>query len=143
MAEDDGNGEHMFWWQMLVVSRRLASRRTPGNRITSDNYTFRMTDTGRSMAEWRTDRSNPKRKTNPFRGRIWVDTEDTRWLAWKASRQPVVLTRKVQFVQRYYKVDRTGFRSTPKAKPMHGCSHHRRKYPPLRLQTGFETQKSS
>jgi hypothetical protein len=79
----------------------------PRNRITSDNYTFRMIDIealdGR-MAY--VIEASPKREDKSlFRGRIWVDTEDYALarVEGEPARNPSFWTRKVQFLQQYYK----------------------------------------
>ena len=110
LAEDgwkSGN-EHVLRQMLVAESDGSRPDARPGNRITSDNYTFRMTDTeplnGR-MAY--VIEAIPKREDKSlFRGRIWVDTEDYALarVEGEPAKNPSFWTRKVQFVQRYYKV---------------------------------------
>jgi hypothetical protein len=79
----------------------------PRNRITSDNYTFRMISTepfdGRLAY---VIEAAPKREDKSlFRGRIWVDTEDYALarVEGEPAKPPSFWTRKVQFIQQYYK----------------------------------------
>lgn len=94
--------------QMLATESDSSRPDTrPRNRITADNYTFRMINT-----EERDGRTayvievSPKREDKSlFRGRIWVDTEDyalTR-VEGEPAKNPSFWTRKVEFVQQYYK----------------------------------------
>lgn len=77
------------------------------NRITSDNYSFRMIETARR--EGRTNyviEAIPKREDKSlFRGRIWVDAEDYALarVEGEPAKNPSFWTRKVHFVQQYYK----------------------------------------
>src|SRR5271165_2093930 len=79
----------------------------PRNRITSDNYTFRMIDSG--VLAGRTAyviEAIPKREDKSlFRGRIWVDAEDFALarVEGEPAKNPSFWTRKVHFVQQYYK----------------------------------------
>ncbi len=79
----------------------------PRNRITSDNYTFRMMDT--EAHDGRTAyviEVSPKRDDKSlFRGQIWVDAEDYALarVEGEPAKNPSFWTRKVQFVQQYYK----------------------------------------
>jgi hypothetical protein len=94
--------------QMLASESKSSLPETrPRNRITSENYTFQMTGTetldGR-MAY--VIEANPKREDESlFRGRIWVDTEDYALarVEGELAKNPSFWTRKVQFVQQYYK----------------------------------------
>jgi hypothetical protein len=94
--------------QMLASesdSSRPDSR--PRNRITADNYTFRMI--GTEPLDGRTAyviEASPKREDKSlFRGRIWVDTEDYALarVEGEPAKNPSFWTRKVEFVQRYHK----------------------------------------
>ena len=94
--------------QMLATESDSSRPDTrPRNRITSDNYSFRMIDT-----ETHDDRTayvievSPKREEKSlFRGRIWVDAEDYALARAEGepAKNPSFWTRKVQFVQQYYK----------------------------------------
>ena len=94
--------------QMLATESDSSRPDTrPRNRITSDNYTFRMIETapldGRTAYVIETI---PKRLDKSlFRGRIWVDTEDYALarVEGEPAKNPSFWTRKVQFVQQYYK----------------------------------------
>jgi hypothetical protein len=94
--------------QMLASesdSSRPDSR--PRNRITADNYTFRMI--GTEPLDGRTAyviEASPKREDKSlFRGRIWVDTEDYALarVEGEPAKNPSFWTRKVEFVQQYHK----------------------------------------
>ena len=94
--------------QMLATesdSSRPEAR--PRNRITSDNYKFRMIDT--ELLDGRMAyviEASPKRDDKSlFRGRIWVDTEDYALarVEGEPAKNPSFWTRKVQFLQQYYK----------------------------------------
>jgi Outer membrane lipoprotein-sorting protein len=94
--------------QMLVTESDSSHPDTrPRNRVTSDNYTFRMIQTTR--LDGRTAyviEAIPKREDKSlFRGRIWVDTEDYALarVEGEPAKNPSVWTRKVHFVQQYYK----------------------------------------
>ena len=94
--------------QMLVTESDSSRPDTrPRNRVTSDNYTFRMIETTR--LDGRTAyviEAIPKREEKSlFRGRIWVDTEDYALarVEGEPAKNPSVWTRKVHFVQQYYK----------------------------------------
>ncbi len=94
--------------QMLATESDSSRPDTrPRNRVTSDNYTFRMID-----SEARDGRTayvievSPKRDDKSlFRGRIWVDTEDYALarVEGEPAKNPSFWTRKVQFVQEYSK----------------------------------------
>ena len=94
--------------QMLATESDSSRPETrPRNRITADNYAFRMIDT-----EERDGRTayvievSPKREDKSlFRGRIWVDTEDYALarVEGEPAKNPSFWTRKVDFVQEYYK----------------------------------------
>jgi hypothetical protein len=77
------------------------------NRITSENYSFRMIDTG--LLDGRTAyviEATPRREDKAlFRGRIWVDTEDYALVRVEGepAKNPSFWTHKVHFVQQYYK----------------------------------------
>ena len=77
------------------------------NRITSDNYSFRMIETAlldRRMAY--VIEATPKRDDKAlFHGRIWVDAEDYALvrIEGEPAKNPSFWTRKVDFVQQYYK----------------------------------------
>jgi hypothetical protein len=95
--------------QMLVAeSDNSLPDARPLNRITSDNYTFRVIDTepldGREAYVIET---MPKREDKSlFHGWIWVDTEDYALarVEGEPAKNPSLWTRKVQFVQQYHKV---------------------------------------
>jgi hypothetical protein len=94
--------------QMLATESDSSRPDTrPRNRITADNYTFRMIDT--EERDGRTAyviEALPKREDKSlFRGRIWVDTEDYALarVEGEPAKNPSFWTRKVQFVQEYYK----------------------------------------
>jgi hypothetical protein len=77
------------------------------NRITSENYFFRMIETG--LLEGRLAyviEATPKREDKAlFRGRIWVDAEDYALMRIEGepAKNPSFWTRQVHFVQQYYK----------------------------------------
>jgi hypothetical protein len=77
------------------------------NRITSENYSFRMIDTG--LLDGRMAyviEATPRREDKAlFRGRIWVDTEDYALVRVEGepAKNPSFWTHKVHFVQQYYK----------------------------------------
>jgi hypothetical protein len=79
----------------------------PRNRITADNYTFRLIDV--EPLDSRTAyviEAMPKREDKSlFRGRIWVDTEDYALarVEGEPAKNPSFWTRKVEFVQQYHK----------------------------------------
>jgi hypothetical protein len=79
----------------------------PRSRITADNYAFRMIDA--EPLDGRTAyviEAIPKREDKSlFRGRIWVDIEDYALarVEGEPAKAPSFWTRKVQFVQQYYK----------------------------------------
>ena len=94
--------------QMLATESESSSPDTrPRNRITSDNYTFRKIDT--EAHDGRTAyviEVTPKREDKSlFRGQIWVDSEDFALarVEGEPAKNPSFWTRKVQFVQQYYK----------------------------------------
>jgi hypothetical protein len=77
------------------------------NRITSENYSFRMIET--NSLEGRTAyviEATPKREDKSlFRGRIWVDTEDYALarVEGEPAKNPSFWTKSVHFVQQYQK----------------------------------------
>lgn len=94
--------------QMLTTESDSSNPDTrPRNRITSDNYTFRMIGTDRIEGRMNyVIEASPKREDKSlFRGRIWVDTEDYALarVEGEPAKNPSFWTRKVHFVQQYYK----------------------------------------
>jgi len=95
--------------RQMLASESESSRpdTRPRNRITSDNYTFRMIET--SVLEGRTAyviEAIPNREDKSlFRGQIWVDTEDYALarVEGEPAKNPSFWTRKVHFVQQYHK----------------------------------------
>ena len=94
--------------QMLATESESSHPDTrPRNRITSDNYTFRMIET--SVLDGRTAyviEATPNREDKSlFRGRIWVDAEDFALarVEGEPAKNPSFWTRKVRFVQQYHK----------------------------------------
>ena len=94
--------------QMLATESESSHPDTrPRNRITSDNYTFRMIET--SVLDGRTAyviEATPTREDKSlFRGRIWVDAEDFALarVEGEPAKNPSFWTRKVHFVQQYHK----------------------------------------
>lgn len=80
----------------------------PKSRITSDNYTFRMIDTGvplEGRATYVMDVFPKRQDKSLFRGRIWVDAEDYALarVEGEPAKNPSFWTRKVHFVQQYLK----------------------------------------
>lgn len=94
--------------QMLAAESDSSRPDTrPRNRITADNYSFRMIDTeehdGRTAYVIEV---SPKREDKGlFRGRIWVDAEDYALarVEGEPAKNPSFWTRKVQFLQEYSK----------------------------------------
>jgi Outer membrane lipoprotein-sorting protein len=86
-------------------SSRPATRQK--NRITSDNYSFRMIET--SQLEGRSTyviEATPKRQDKSlFRGRVWVDAEDYALarVEGEPAKNPSFWTKKIHFVQQYHK----------------------------------------
>ncbi len=109
MSEDGWKSASKRVLRQMLVTESDSSRpdARPRYRITSDNYTFRMIKTepfeGRVAYVIETI---PKREDKSlFRGWIWVDAEDyalTR-VEGEPAKNPSFWTRKVQFVQQYYK----------------------------------------
>ena len=94
--------------QMLVTESDSSRPDTrPRNRVTLDNYTFRMIDA--EPLDGRTAyviEATPKRDDKSlFRGRIWVDREDYALarVEGEPAKSPSFWTKKVHFVQQYYK----------------------------------------
>lgn len=79
----------------------------PRNRITADNYTFRMigTESLEGRAAYVIEATPKREDKSLFRGRIWVDAEDYALarVEGEPARNPSFWTRKVEFVQRYRK----------------------------------------
>jgi hypothetical protein len=109
MSEDGWKSASKRVLRQMLVTESDSSRPDlrPWNRITSDNYTFRMIETqpldGRVAYVMETI---PKREDKSlFRGRIWVDTEDYALarVEGEPAKNPSFWTRKVQFVQQYCK----------------------------------------
>ena len=109
MSEDGWKsaGKHVLRPMLVTESDSSRPGTRPRNRITSDNYTFRMIGTepldGRRayLIE-----AIPKREDKSlFRGRIWVDTEDYALarVEGEPAKNPSFWTRKIHFVQQYYK----------------------------------------
>jgi hypothetical protein len=109
MSEDGWKSASKRVLRQMLVTESDSSRpdTRPRNRITPDNYTFRMIDT--EAHDGRTAyviEVSPKREDKSlFRGRIWVDTEDYALarVEGEPAKNPSFWTRKVQFVQQYYK----------------------------------------
>src|SRR5271165_819543 len=109
MSEDGWKAASKHVLHQMLVTESNSSRpdARPQNRITSDNYTFRMIEAqpldGRVAY---VIEANPKREDKSlFRGRIWVDTEDYALarVEGEPAKNPSFWTRKVHFVQEYYK----------------------------------------
>jgi outer membrane lipoprotein-sorting protein len=109
LSEDGWKSASKRVLRQMVVTESDSSRpdARPRNRITSDNYTFRTVETepldGRLAY---VIEAIPKREDKSlFRGRIWVDTEDYALarVEGEPAKNPSFWTRKVQFVQQYYK----------------------------------------
>ncbi len=109
MSEDGWKSANKRVLRQMLVTESDSSRpdTRPRNRITSDNYTFRMIETtrldGRSAY---VIEASPKREDKSlFRGRIWVDGEDFALarVEGEPAKNPSFWTRKVHFVQQYYK----------------------------------------
>jgi hypothetical protein len=109
MSEDGWKsaGKHVLRPMLTTESDSSLPDTRPKNRVTSDNYTFRMIDT--EPLEGRTAyviEATPKRDDKSlFRGRIWVDTEDYALarVEGEPAKNPSFWTRRVQFVQHYHK----------------------------------------
>ena len=109
ISEDGWKSANKRVLRQMLASESDSSRpdARPRNRITADNYTFRMINTevldGR-MAH--VIEASPKREDKSlFRGRIWVDTEDYALarVEGEPAKTPSFWTRKVQFVEQYQK----------------------------------------
>jgi hypothetical protein len=109
MSEDGWKSANKHVLRQMLVTESDSSRpdARPRNRITADNYTFRMIETapldGRKAY---VIEAIPKRADKSlFRGRIWVDTDDYALarVEGEPAKNPSFWTRKVEFVQRYYK----------------------------------------
>ena len=109
MSEDGWKSANRRVLRQMLATESDSSRpdTRPRNRITSDNYTFRMIDT--EAHDGRTAyviEVSPKREDKSlFRGQIWVDAEDYALarVEGEPAKNPSFWTRKVQFVQQYYK----------------------------------------
>jgi len=109
LSEDGWKSASKHVLRQMLVSESDSSRpdTRPRNRITSDNYTFRMVET--SVLDGRTAyliEAIPNREDKSlFRGRIWVDTEDFALarVEGEPAKNPSFWTRKVHFVQQYHK----------------------------------------
>jgi len=109
MSEDGWKSANKRVLRQMLVTESDSSRpdTRPLNRITSDNYTFRMIEATR--LDGRTAyviEASPKREEKSlFRGRIWVDGEDFALarVEGEPAKNPSFWTRKVHFVQQYYK----------------------------------------
>lgn len=77
------------------------------SRITSDNYTFRMIEANslEGRAAYVIEVIPKRQDKSLFRGRIWVDAEDYALarVEGEPAKNPSFWTRKVHFVQQYYK----------------------------------------
>jgi len=109
LSEDGWKSANKRVLRQMLLTESDSSRpdTRPRSRITADNYTFRMISTepldGRMAYVIET---LPKREDKAlFRGRIWVDTEDYALarVEGEPAKNPSFWTRKVQFVQHYYK----------------------------------------
>ena len=109
VSEDGWKSANKRVLRQMLATESDSSRpeMRPRNRITADNYTFRMIDN-----EERDGRTAyvievfPKREDKSlFRGRIWVDAEDYALarVEGEPAKNPSFWTRKVDFVQEYYK----------------------------------------
>ena len=109
MSEDGWKSANKHVLRQMLVTESDSSRpdMRPRNRITSDNYTFRMI--GTEALDGRVAyviEASPKRQDKAlFRGRIWVDTEDYALarVEGEPAKNPSFWTRTVHFVQQYYK----------------------------------------
>jgi hypothetical protein len=99
--------KHVLHPMVETESDNSRPQRRAKSRITSENYSFRMIETG--LFEGRMAyviEAIPRREDKAlFRGRIWVDTEDYALLRVEGepAKNPSFWTRKVNFVQQYYK----------------------------------------
>ncbi len=100
-------GKHVLRQMLVTESDSSHPDTRPRNRITADNYTFRMIAT--EPLDGRTAyviEATPKREDKSlFRGRIWVDTEDYALarVEGEPAKNPSFWTHKVHFVQQYQK----------------------------------------
>ena len=109
MSEDGWKSANKRVLRQMLVSESDSSRpdTRPANRITSDNYTFRMIET--SVLDGRNayviDAIPNREDKSLFRGRIWVDAEDFALarVEGEPAKNPSFWTRKVHFVQQYHK----------------------------------------
>ena len=109
MSEDGWKSASKHVLRQMLATESDSSRpdTRPLNRVTSDNYAFRMVDAepldGR-MAY--VIEATPKREDKSlFRGRIWVDTEDYALarVEGEPAKSPSFWTKRVHFVQQYSK----------------------------------------
>lgn len=115
LSEDGWKSANKHVLRQMLTTESDSSRpdTRPRNRITSANYAFRMSGTepiGARMAY--VIEASPKREDKTlFRGRIWVDTEDYALVRVEGepAKNPSFWTRKVHFVQQYYKADEYWF----------------------------------
>lgn len=109
MSEDGWKSANKHVLRAMAATESDSSRPDvrPRSRITSDNYTFRMIATeALEGREAYVIEAMPKREDKSlFRGRIWVDTEDYALarVEGEPAKNPSFWTRKVHFVQQYYK----------------------------------------
>lgn len=109
ISEDGWKSASKHVLRPMVETESDSSRPTtrPKNRITSDNYSFRLIET--SPLDGRTTyviEAIPKRQDKSlFRGRIWVDAEDYALarVEGEPAKNPSFWTKKVHFVQQYHK----------------------------------------
>ena len=108
-SEDGWKSANKHVLRQMLVTESDSSRpdTRPRSRITSENYTFRII--GMAPLDGRVAyviEASPKRVDKSlFRGRIWVDAEDYALVRVEGepAKNPSFWTRKVQFVQQYYK----------------------------------------
>jgi hypothetical protein len=109
LSEDGWKSANKRVLREMLVSESDSSHpdARPKSRITSDNYTFRMSEA--SPLDGRMAyviEAIPKRQDKSlFRGRIWVDAEDYALarVEGEPAKNPSFWTRKVNFVQQYHK----------------------------------------
>jgi hypothetical protein len=128
LSEDGWKSANKRVLHQMVETESDSSRPQirPKNRITSENYSFRMIETG--LLEGRMAyvmEAIPKREDKAlFRGRIWVDAEDYAFvrIEGEPAKNPSFWTRKVHFVQQYYKSGSFWFPLSTTSVTTHGSS---------------------
>jgi hypothetical protein len=109
LSEDGWKSANRRVLRPMLATESNSSRpdARPQNRITSDHYTFRMigTQTLNSRTAYVIEATPKREDKSLFRGRIWVDAEDYALarVEGEPAKNPSFWTRKVQFLQQYYK----------------------------------------